>query len=170
MNLNDLPRQKTTAAVQATGGDEHCSALQAELDRSIPLARAMQLKASAWSEQGLTLVAPLAPNVNDKGSAFGGSLSASLTLAGWGLLWLRTRQVHMDCDLVIHRGEIRYVRPVTGPIVAFCPQPGEDEWQLFSAQFQSRDKARILLHPVVLDSAGREAVTFPCEYVALRRS
>jgi len=160
----------SNAATQTTEVDEQCTALQAELDQSIPLTRAMQLKASAWSDQGLTLTAPLAPNVNDKGSAFGGSLSAVLTLAGWGLLWLRTKQAHIACDLVIHRGEIRYVRPVTGPIIALCPQPGEDEWQLFSDQFDSRGKARIRLRPVVLDSAGREAVTFQCEYVALKRN
>jgi thioesterase domain-containing protein len=146
------------------------TALQAELDQSIPLTRAMQLKVAAWSDQGLTLMAPLAPNINDKGSAFGGSLSAVLTLAAWGLLWLRTKQSHMACDLMIHRGEIRYVRPVTGPIIALCPQPGELEWQRFADQFASRGKARIRLRPVVLDSAGQEAVTFQSEFVALKRN
>jgi thioesterase domain-containing protein len=170
VNLNDQPRQKTSAAREATEGDDLRTALQAELDQSIPLTRAMQLKVSAWSAKGLTLMAPLAPNINDKGSAFGGSLSAMLTLAGWGLLWLRTKQSHMACDLVIHRGEIRYVRPVTGPIIALCPQPGALEWQLFADQFASRGKARIRLRPVVLDSAGQEAVTFQSEFVALKRN
>lgn len=168
MSLNDQPRQKTIAATEATESADLCTALQAELDQSIPLTRAMQLKVSVWSDLGLTLMAPLAPNINDKGSAFGGSLSAVLTLSAWGLLWLRTRRSHMACDLVIHRGEIRYVRPVTGPIIAFCPQPGEVEWQLFADQFASRGKARIRLRPVVLDSAGQEAVTFQSEFVALK--
>ena len=130
----------------------------------------MQLTVSAWSDQGLTLVAPLAPNINDKGSAFGGSLSALLTLAGWGLLWLRTKEANMPCDLVIHRAEIRYVRPVTGPILVRCPQPGDGEWRLFFEQFETRGKARIRLRPVVLDSTGREAVTFQSEFVALKRN
>jgi thioesterase domain-containing protein len=130
----------------------------------------MQLEVWSWSEQGLTFIAPLEPNINDKGSAFGGSLSALLTGAGWGLLWLRTKQANLACDLVIHRGEIRYVHPVTGPIIAVCPQPGDSEWQLFSDQFVSRGKARIRLRPVVLDSAGREAVTFQSEFVALKRN
>ncbi len=170
MSLTDQTRRKTTATTPAAGDPEQCAALQAELQQSIPLTRAMQLKVGAWSDQGLTLTAPLAPNVNDKGSAFGGSLSALLTLAGWGLMWLRTRQASVNCDLVIHRGEIRYLRPVTGLITACCPQPGEQEWRLFSEQFESRGKARIQLRPVVLDSAGREAVTFQSEFVALKRN
>ena len=166
MSQND----QKTAANQVTEGDLQCNALQAELDQSIPLTLAMQLKVSAWSDQGLTLMAPLAPNINDKGSAFGGSLSALLTLAGWGLLWLRTKETNMSCDLVIHRAEIRYVRPVTGPILVLCPQPGNVEWLLFCDQFASRGKARIRLRPVVLDLAGQEAVTFQSEFVALKRN
>ena len=170
MSLTDQPRRKTTPAAPATAGTEQCAALQAELNQSIPLTRAMQLEVCAWSDQGLTLMAPLAPNINDKGSAFGGSLSALLTLAGWGLLWLRTKEASIPCDLVIHRAEIRYVRPVTGPIQVQCPQPGDAEWLLFFDQFESRGKARIRLRPVVLDSTGREAVTFQSEFVALKRN
>ncbi len=36
----------------------------------------------------LTLAVPLAPNINDKGCAFGGSLTSLMTLASWGVVEL----------------------------------------------------------------------------------
>ena len=81
--------------------------LQGFLDEHIPLTRAIQLRVASLDDSGLRLEAPLAPNVNDKGTAFGGSLASLLTLAGWGLLWTRCQQSGWNCDIVIHRGEIR---------------------------------------------------------------
>ena len=51
----------------------------------IPLVREMQIEVLGEAEGRLRLRAPLAPNVNDKGSAFGGSLASLMTLAGWAL-------------------------------------------------------------------------------------
>ena len=48
----------------------------------IPLARAMDLELLAHDGDRLALRAPLAPNVNDKGCAFGGSLVSLMTLPG----------------------------------------------------------------------------------------
>ena len=60
------------------------SVVQACFDDDIPLTRAMGLRVESLGEGGIRMNAPLEPNVNDKGTAFGGSLAAILTLAGWG--------------------------------------------------------------------------------------
>ena len=54
----------------------------------IPLTRAMGVRVESYDGQQLVLTAPLALNHNHLGTAFGGSLSALATLAGYGLLWL----------------------------------------------------------------------------------
>ena len=64
------------------------TALEHELLAEIPLARAMALRVAAYDGDSLALAAPLAPNVNDKGCAFGGSLASLMTLAGWGVIRL----------------------------------------------------------------------------------
>ena len=140
--------------------------LQAFLDENIPLTHAMQLRVHSLDEAGLRLEAPLAPNVNDKGTAFGGSLASLLTLAGWGLLWARCRQAGWACDIVIHRGEIRYRRPVTGVLRAHCPPPAPAAWQAFERELKDTGLARIALQPVVLDADDAQAVRFACQYVA----
>src|SRR5690606_24608867 len=69
--MTDLPRSALDA-------------LQAQL-LAMPPARAMQLRITAGHADRLRLEAPLAANVNDKGTAFGGSLVSLMTLAAWGL-------------------------------------------------------------------------------------
>jgi thioesterase domain-containing protein len=54
--------------------------LQTTADRR-PITRAMQLEIAAWDGESLQIRAPLPPNVNDKGCAFGGSLVSVMTLA-----------------------------------------------------------------------------------------
>ena len=55
--------------------------------QQIPITRAMGVRVAAYDGQRFTLVAPIALNFNHLGTAFGGSLSAVATLAGYGLLW-----------------------------------------------------------------------------------
>ena len=62
------------------------------LKESIPLAAAMQIEALQFDGQQLEMRVPLAANVNDKGTGFGGSIAALATLAGWSLTTLYLRR------------------------------------------------------------------------------
>jgi thioesterase domain-containing protein len=50
------------------------------------------LLVDSYDQGRLTLKAPFAPNINDKGTVFAGTLNAVATLAGWSLLWLILRE------------------------------------------------------------------------------
>ena len=92
--------------------------LEQALRNDIPLARAMDLHIGAWDGDRLEMHAPLAPNINDKGCAFGGSLASVMTLAGWSLIHLATDAERLDCDLYVQDCTIRYLAPVWGEIRA----------------------------------------------------
>ncbi len=157
------------SAHHRTGDRELCQVLQQQLDCSIPLVSAMQLKVAGIDALGLKLRAPLPPNMNLHGTAFGGSLSAILTLAGWCQMWVSMRRSSVHGELLIHRSEACYHLPVTGAIEAYCPTPPLPQWQKFVRQLQKKGKARMRLRPVILDGSGQEAVTFDSDYVAITR-
>src|SRR5699024_9824089 len=58
-------------------------ALETRMRNDIPLTRAIDLRVRHADADTLILAAPLAPNINDKGCAFGGSLVSLMTIAGW---------------------------------------------------------------------------------------
>ena len=157
------------SAHRNAGEHELCNVLQQQLERAIPLVSAMQLKVAGIDALGLKLHAPLAPNMNLHGTAFGGSLSAILTLAGWSQMWVSMRRSAVQGELLIHRSEACYHLPVTGAIEAYCPTPPLPQWQKFVRQLQKKGKARMRLRPVILDASGQEAVTLDSDYVAITR-
>lgn len=141
--------------------------LQAKFLREIPITRALGLKVEAFTGSRLTLSAALAPNVNDKGTAFAGSLNALMTLAGWGLVHLRLLAADEDCDIVIHTGEIVFTRPVRSPFTAVA-ELHESDWARLLDRLQSRGRGRILL-ATRIEAAGETAARLDASYVALRR-
>jgi thioesterase domain-containing protein len=140
--------------------------LQAEFDRSIPLTRAMGIRVEYYDGQRLELRAPLAPNVNDKGTAFGGSISSMLTLVGWGVIWIECGRADIDCDVVIHKGNISYNKPVYGELCAVCRAPGADELEQFLERLQKKGRARLQLQSELLSESDIMAL-FDCQYAAL---
>jgi thioesterase domain-containing protein len=131
----------------------------------IPITREMGVEVESFDDSGLVLTAPLAANHNHLGTAFGGSLAALATLAGYGMVWLMLED--QQAHVVIKESQLRYLRPVTATLRAVCTPPGDHEWERFIATFRQRGKARIRLEVVIFE-AGQPCVEFNGTFVALR--
>ena len=140
--------------------------LQAEFDHSIPLTRAMGIQVINYDDKQLELSAPLAPNINDKGTAFGGSISSILTLAAWGVVWLACARQQIRADVVIHKGDITFLKPVVGDLYAVCQIPPAAEMTGFFKRLNSKGRARIALRSELLVE-GDIMTQFDCQYAAL---
>ncbi|MEL7244006.1 MAG: YiiD C-terminal domain-containing protein, partial [Cyanobacteria bacterium J06573_2] len=62
------------------------SEVESYLHEHIPLSKSMEVKVKQVDENGITLTAPLTPNINHRSTVFGGSVSALAILAGWTLV------------------------------------------------------------------------------------
>lgn len=143
------------------------AAVEAYLRRHIPMALHMEVCVSLCDDSGLRLAAPLAPNVNHRGTVFAGSASSLASLAGWSQVHAHIADLPFAASLVIRRGAIEYDRPIDGDFEAWCPSPGADEWARFQADLRDRGKARIELG-VELQRQGRAVASFQGVYVALK--
>ncbi|MFI5338120.1 MAG: YiiD C-terminal domain-containing protein, partial [Opitutales bacterium] len=97
--------------------------LEAFLHEQIPLTRAMGLRVAESSPERLVLEAPLEPNRNHLGTAFGGSLHTLPTLACYGALWMVLFEAGIDGHVVVKSSHADYRRPVTGILRAICARP-----------------------------------------------
>jgi len=150
--------------------DALAAALERELLAEIPLAHAMQLRVGARDTDSVTLSAPLAPNINDKGCAFGGSLASLLTLAGWALVVLRLRERGEDSDVYVQDSQLAYRAPIWSDFDAIARLAAGESWVDFDAAMAARGKARLRVAVVVRDAAGTDAVLAEARFVALRRA
>jgi thioesterase domain-containing protein len=119
--------------------------LQGLIEREITLATPMGVIVESANDSMLVLRAPLAPNSNHKGTAFGGSLYSLAVLAGWAWLTrdLATRAV--DGDAVIQESSMRFLRPVDGMLRASVENPAAEEIDKFHKVLARAGRGRIRL-------------------------
>jgi thioesterase domain-containing protein len=135
----------------------------------IPMARAMGLRVVDFDGGRLALAAPLAPNVNDKGCAFGGSIAGLLTLAQWGLVNLKLGEAGLDADVFVADTSLRFLAPVWGELHAEAYVDG-DPWSDFLESLKTHGKARIEVHgEIVGEDGGAPAAKQSARFVAIAR-
>ncbi len=127
----------------------HREWLENILVREIPLGGAMGVTVQRLDGSGIVLAAPLDANINDKGTAFGGSLVSLMILAGWSLLRLQLEYSGTRADLVIARADTRFLAPVDGPMEARCEWAPEAQKARFDRRLAERGRAGLDLHPTL---------------------
>tara|TARA_R110002020_G_scaffold167191_1_gene355410 strand:- start:37 stop:507 length:471 start_codon:yes stop_codon:yes gene_type:complete len=147
------------------GQPENLAAFQQWLGDAIPMVSALGI--SEMTRQGDSLIWQLAlePNLNDKGTGFGGALTAQTTLQGWCwvTLWLRERGIARD--VVVAEASQRFLAPVTSDYRLICtPAVPEGPTQLAN-KLAERGKGRIALtqqlycgETLCLEASGSYAV------------
>lgn len=136
----------------------------------IPLAHSMDLRLQGCDEEHLAIAAPLPPNVNDKGCAFGGSLVSAMTLTGWGLVELELRMRNLDCDVFVGESTVRYLEPVWDDFVSEARLADSADWPTFFDTLAARGRARIEVVCRVPGTGDKPAATLEARFVAKRRS
>ena len=116
---------------------------EAECRRDIPLLDAMHLSFVDYRDLVLTMEAPLAPNINNKGTAFGGSIASICLFGGWAVSTLAfvDHGIHTT-EIVVFRNEMVFERPARGHLdVRAYIRP--DDFDTCLAQLRGGSDARI---------------------------
>ena len=92
--------------------------------------------------------------MNDKGSAFGGSMTSLMTYAGWGLVTLQLQQRGVRADVFVADSKVRYLKPLYADLRAEAMLAPEQSWELFLTLAQ-RGRARIHLQARIVQAEGR---------------
>lgn len=114
------------------------------VQQQIPLTRALAINHFEFDGERLVMGLPLAPNHNDKGTAFGGSLATLATLAGWAYVMLVSQDHGIPVDVVIADSHLRYKAPVTGDFKAIVEASDESRQALLD-NLRSRGKGKLPL-------------------------
>jgi thioesterase domain-containing protein len=143
--------------------------LQQLIDREIMLAKPMGIIVESADETAVVLRAPLAPNANHKGTAFGGSLYSIAVLTGWAWItrFLATRE--LDAEAVIQESSMRFLAPVHGEMRSSIEIPGEADIDKFQKMLLRAARGRIRLQVNVHAGATLATVFDGLFAAAMRR-
>ncbi len=140
---------------------------EAYLHAHIPISREMGVSVVACDRSGVTLAAPLAPNINHRATVFGGSASAVAILAAWATLHRAMTEAGATARLVIQRNTIDYLAPIGGDFTARCDGLADGTLATFLRTLARHGRARAEL-TATLDFEGVVAARLSGEFVALR--
>jgi len=141
------------------------------LHEMIPLAKAMGVGVQVSDDRALVLTAPKEQNKNSLNTAFGGSLVALATLAGYGVVWeLMRREKETDkpvWHIVVKESRAAYRRPVIGDLRAICERPAQAAIAEFKDALARYGKAKLNLRAAIVED-GYVAVDVQAAFVVSR--
>ncbi|MEP6884508.1 MAG: YiiD C-terminal domain-containing protein [Gammaproteobacteria bacterium] len=120
--------------------------LQDRLMSEFALVRHIGIVVESADDSGVVLRAPLAPNANYKGTAFGGSLYSLAVLTGWAWVTRYLAARGVPADAVIQESSTRFLEPVKGELRARAIAPPQAEIDKFRKMLQRAGRGRIRLH------------------------
>lgn len=115
------------------------------INEVIPLTRSLAVDLVAYDGRQLLVSAPLEPNHNHQGTAFGGSLYSVAVVSAWGLLELQLVDAGLTGNILIQSGEMDYLEPVDGDFYALCALTDEDLMRRFHKSLARHGKGRLNL-------------------------
>jgi thioesterase domain-containing protein len=142
--------------------------LQNQIDSEFPLAKHIGIVVESAEDAGVVLFAPLEPNSNHAGTAFGGSLFCVAVLAGWGWLTRYLAMHQLAADAVVQESTICYLLPVHGALRATLRAPPAEQIDKFRKMLRRAGRGRIHLR-VDLQSEQAVATRFDGVFAATIR-
>jgi thioesterase domain-containing protein len=143
--------------------------LQDRIDREIMLARPMGVIVETADDSKLVLRAPLAPNANHKGTAFGGSLYSLAVLTGWAWLTRFLASRKLDAEAVIQESSMRFLKPVHGEMRACLEIPAAADIDKFQKMLVRADRGRIRLQVKMYEGSALATIFDGLFAAAMRR-
>lgn len=140
--------------------------LQDYLHTRIPLSRAMAVEVRAAGRGGVTLHAPIEPNINHRDTVFGGSASALAILAAWSALHVRLRAEGLAGRIVIRRNTMSYDRPMSTGFTATAEAPGEEACASIAATLARGRPARVSMRARI-ESDGIDSGVLEADFAVL---
>jgi thioesterase domain-containing protein len=142
--------------------------LQERIDQEIQLAKHIGIVVESADDATVVLRAPLAPNGNHKGTAFGGSLYSVAVLSGWAWLTRFLVMRNISADAVIQESTMQFLAPVHGELRARMRTPAEADVKKFRRMLERAGRGRIRL-TVEMQTEGTVAALFEGVFAAALR-
>jgi thioesterase domain-containing protein len=125
----------------------------------------MQLHIQDYNQNELITTAPLDININDKGTAFGGSLSTITIISSWSICWLISQELKFDSkNIVVIKNENSYLKPVTKDIICHTIKPNKQEIQVLKEKLGKKGSASLKIKSQIIEN-GEVCVEFEGVYV-----
>lgn len=140
--------------------------VRAKLKEQVPLITHMGIDVVGWDGATVKVEAPLQPNLNTHGTAFGGSLYCVGAMTGWSAVHLTLMEAGHLPSVWLAKGEVSYLKPVRGTLRGTTTIT-EDQRQQIISTYESKGRVKVPVD-LIIEEQGEEAVRMSALYVAMK--
>ena len=127
--------------------------IQNKIHTQIPMTKLMQLELKSIDNTTLITTAPLNINVNDKGTAFGGSLSSIAIISSWCMAYYLSKKLNIgESNIVIVNNETKFLRPVTKDIICTTFIPKKEEIKILESKLEIKNSGTIKIYAQIIEN------------------
>lgn len=127
--------------------------LEEKLHSQIPMTKLMKLQVKSLDNKKLITTAPLDININDKGTAFGGSLNTMTIISAWSVCLLFTEQLGYDNSMIaIIKNDTSFEAPVTKNIICHTFLPTNEEIVIFEKKLKQKQSASLKIRSQIIEN------------------
>lgn len=125
--------------------------LENKLHKQIPLTKLMQLQVKSLDEKELITTIPLDVNINDKGTAFGGSSNALTIISGWSVCILLSQEMGFnDTMIAIIKNESSFRAPINKDLICHTYLPTKEEIKKLKEKLVSKGSSSLKIKSQVI--------------------
>lgn len=148
-----------------SGSQSHLDHVRHKLRSQVPLIAHMGVDVVSWDGRTVVVEAPLAPNLNTHGTAFGGSLYNVAAMTGWSAVHLTLMDAGHTPSVWVVKGEIEYKTPVRGVLRGSATVSDEDRAHLI-AGYENKGRVKVAID-VLIREGEQDAVLFKGVFAAM---
>jgi len=139
--------------------------IQNKIHTQIPMTKLMQVELKTLDDIKLITTAPLNININDKGTAFGGSLNTLTIISSWCMAYYISKKFNInDSSIVISKNETKFLRPVTKDIICNTFVPQKDELSQLKLSLDKKSRGSIIINAQIVEDE-KVCVNFKGTYI-----
>lgn len=127
------------------------------LEENIPLAIKAGFRVEEVTPDRVSIGGTIVENSNHHNTVYGVSSSVILILAAWGQVQDCVDDIDPSASIVIAKQSLDFLRPVKKDFSAVCRKPSVTLLRDFSAEFDSRGRARLTVVSELFGKGGIEA-------------
>ena len=126
----------------------------------------MQARVLEFDGRHLRVAAPIQPNLNDKGTAFGGAMTSLMTIAGWLLVSQNLIDGDSVPDVYVTESQAHFSRVVTTDMVATV-WLASNTFENVALQLRRRGKVRVRTESKIEGTDGIAGAVMSAVYAAV---
>lgn len=140
--------------------------VRAKLKEQVPLITHMGIDVISWDGSTVVVEAPLEPNLNTHGTAFGGSLYCVGAMTGWSALHLTLLDAGHMPSVWLAKGEVAYLKPVRGVLRAQTTITEEQRQHILHG-YDAKGRVKTTID-ILIKEGDEDAVSMSAVYAAMK--